>query len=314
MGFLFALILITVSLFPSSVNLLRSMLAMENQQFSRLIALSILSNVTLWLLLIYTRIQRSNLDIQFDLLVREQGVREFDRLYPKKEALPPIVVLIPAYNEAENIGLVLDGMPDDICGKDFRVILIDDGSDDLTADTAREKGALAIRCPINRGQGAALKIGFDIVKRRGVDIVVTMDADGQHLPSEIERLVAPVLANEFDFMIGSRVLGESEKKQGAVRAISIRFFSAVIRILTPARISDCANGFRALRARDLTRVQLRQDQFQNSELIIDAARKSVRIGEAPVTIKARLGGRSKKGNALRYGLGFARTILRSWWR
>jgi len=309
----FSVALIVVSLFPGSVNILRNMLMLRDTEFSRLIAILIVSNVLLWVVLLYTRGRFGDYADQFDKLVRRLGVSEFERHYGKERRLPPIAVVIPAYNEADNIGVVLAAMPAKIFGHDLATIVIDDGSHDATEAVARAAGALAIRSPMNRGGGAALRMGFDIAREHGAQIVVTMDADGQHLPGEIERLVGPILRNEVDFVIGSRILGAREK-DSAVRYAGIHVFNALIRFLAAIKITDCSNGFRAFRVSELARVLLRQDQFHTSELIIDAAKKGVRIGEAPVTVKRRLSGTSKKGRNWSYGLSFARTILKTWWR
>ena len=312
-GMLFGLGLLTVSANPASVNLLRDMLALESAQLGRLIALLIVSNVFVWLLLLYTRFRIEERALQFDRLVRQLGVLDFEHLHPHFESLPPIAVVIPAYNEEENIGHVLGTMPKELMERGLCVIVVDDGSSDRTFEVAREAGALAVRSPINRGGGAALRMGFDIARDHGAEIVVTMDADGQHLPSEIERLLAPILANDLDFVIGSRLVGQRES-DSLVRLAGIHFFNAVIRLLTPVRITDCSNGFRAFRTSELTRVLLRQDQFHTSELIIDAAKKGIRIGEVPITVKRRLSGESKKGKNWTYGLAFARTVFKTWWR
>lgn len=312
-GACFAVSLIAVSLFPDLVNVLRDMLMLEQAQFSRLIAILVVSNVLLWLLISYSRMRAADYTDQFDLLVRELGADEFKRTYPDAIPLPPVVVVIPAYQEAANIGTVLEAMPLSACGRQLATIVIDDGSQDETVELARKAGALAVRSPVNRGGGAALRMGFDIARTHGAEIVVTMDADGQHLPSEIERLVAPIADGSQDFVIGSRILGQREK-DSLVRYLGIHVFNAAIRLLTAVKITDCSNGFRAFRVSELARVQLRQDQFHASELIIDAAKKGIRIGEAPVTVRRRLSGESKKGRNWRYGLAFARTILKTWWR
>ena len=309
----FSLSLMAVSLFPNLVNVLRDMLMLEQAQFSRLIAILIVSNVLLWLLISYSRMRASDYTDQFDLLVRELGAAEFRWNYPDATPLPFLVVVIPAYQEAGSIGFVLEAMPRSVCGRPLATIVIDDGSRDDTLELARKAGALAVRSPVNRGGGAALRMGFDIARAHGAEIVVTMDADGQHLPSEIERLVAPIIHGSMDFVIGSRILGRREK-DSLVRYLGIHVFNAVIRLLTAVKITDCSNGFRAFRVSELSRVQLRQDQFHASELIIDAAKKGIRIGEAPVTVKRRLSGQSKKGRSWRYGLAFARTIIKTWWR
>jgi len=313
LGFIFSLSLIVVSAVPDSVNLLRDMLMLERDQFSRLIAVLIASNVALWLLMISARARALDHADGFDRLVRSLGVSEFRRLHPDLERLPPVVVVIPAYDEAENVGAVIEAMPQTVCGKALTPLVVDDGSDDDTAGAARRAGALVALSPVNRGGGAALRLGFDIAIEYGAEIVVTMDADGQHLPSEIERLVRPLVDGDLAFVIGSRILGHHER-DNRMRWAGIHFFNTVIRLLTPVKISDCSNGFRALRVRELSQVLLRQDQFHTAELIIEAAKRGIPIGEAPVTVKRRMSGESKKGRDFRYGLSFARTVIKTWWR
>ncbi len=289
------------------------MFFLEREQFTRLIAILILSNLGLWLLVIYTRIRWSHHPVQFDQLVRNLGVSDFDRRYPEMKTLPPVVVVIPAYEEEGNIGVMLGKMPEKVCDLPLAVLVIDDGSPDDTAREAAEAGALVVSSAMNRGGGAALRMGFDIARQHGAEIVVTMDADGQHLPDELPRLVEPVLRREFDIVIGSRLLGERES-DSAVRYVGIHVFNWLIRLLTSVRISDCSNGYRAFRVETLARLVLRQDQFHTSELIIEAAKKGIAIGEAPVTVMRRMSGESKKGRDLSYGLSFARTVLKTWWR
>jgi len=313
LGFLFSLSLIVVSVYPDSVSLLRDMMALKREQFSRLIALVIASSILLWLLVFSLRIKWNIFSDQFDKLLRRIGVQDFKKYYPELKLLSSVVVVIPAYNEEKNICKVLAQMPEIVCGRTLKTIVIDDGSQDNTLEEARKSGAYAISNPINRGGGAALRLGFDIASDMGAEIVVTMDGDGQHLPSEIERLVSPILAGKYDFVIGSRVLGEREK-DSLIRWVGIHVFNFVIRMLSNVRITDCSNGFRAFRVSALNRVLLRQDQYHTTELIIDAAKKGIRIGETPVTVKRRLSGESKKGKNWKYGLNFARTVFKTWWR
>ena len=313
MASLVGLSLAVVAAFPASVNLLRDMLMLEREQFSRLIAVLIASNVLLWLVVIAARSRATHSAEQFDQLIRALGVSEFRRLYPKQEALAPIVVVLPAFDEGPNVGAVVRAIPKACAERAVTALVIDDGSSDDTSDEARQAGALVVRTPVRRGGGAALRLGFDIALEHGAEIVVTMDADGQHRPEEIAGLVAPIAADEADFVIGSRILG-SHERDSQVRWLGIHVFSALIRLLSNARVTDCSNGFRALRARDLPRLLLRQDQFHTAELIIDATKKGIRIGEAPVTGKRRTSGESKKGRDWTYGLSFARTVLRTWWR
>ena len=305
--------LVLVSAYPNSVGLLRDMLLLEEAQFSRLIALTIVSNIVLWILLFFMQLSWSKYTDQFDRLVRQLGVSEFARQYPDIKSFSPVAVVIPAYNEEDNIGVVLKSMPKQVLGRALTTLVIDDGSRDNTLEAARSEGALAVATLINRGGGAALRMGFDIARKYGAEVVVTMDADGQHLPSEIASVVAPVFDRKVDIAIGSRVLGKREK-DSFIRYIGIHVFNTLIRLLTHVKVTDCSSGFRAFRVKELSRLLLRQDQFHTSELIIDAAKKRIRIGEVPITIKRRLSGESKKGKNWRYGLSFFRTVFKTWWR
>lgn len=312
-GSLTGSLLIIVAANPSTVNLLRDLLALESEQFSRIIALLIAAVVVMWMLLLQSQGRITALSDQFDKLVRATAATGLVSRNRRDSPSAEILVAIPAYNEAENIGTVIQRVPRSVLGSSVEVLVVDDGSSDDTFQRAVECGAFAVRSPINRGGGAALRIGFDIARSSGARIVVTMDADGQHLPEEIENLVAPLLRDEADIVIGSRILGRRDK-DSAIRYAGILVFNLVIRTLSSARVTDCSSGFRAITTRCLGELLLRQDQYHTSELIIDASRRGLRISEAPITVKRRLSGTSKKGRNLTYGLSFARTIFRTWWR
>ncbi len=304
--------LIIVAIYPDSINIVAGMMALDNKQYGRIIALLILSNMLLWLLVVSQRSKDGVKSIQFDLLVRRLAMERFlerDVLRTIKE----ITVIIPALNEAENLDHVLPRMPENILGHPLGVLVVDDGSVDNTLDIVKKHGYSVASTHFNRGGGAALRLGYDIVMALDTNIIVTMDADGQHIPEEIERLVVPILNGDLDIVIGSRVLGQREK-DNIFRWIGIHVFNFVINLLAGTRITDCSSGFRAFRIDSLKKVLLLQDQFHTAELIIDATRKGLRIGEAPVTLLRRHSGKSKKGKNLLYGFNFTKTILKSWFR
>jgi Glycosyl transferase family 2 len=224
-----------------------------------------------------------------------------------------IAVVVPAYNEADNIGYVLERMPAEVCGLETAVLVVDDGSRDGTGDVAAEHGAAVARQVINRGGGAALRTGYRLMVDSRARIVVTLDADGQHLPSEMERLVKPVLDGEVDVAHGSRVLGEADRNHLA-RELGIVFFNRLVSAITRTRVSDCSNGYRAVRATVLPQLVLRQEQFHTSEFMIEAIKRGIPAKEVPVTVERRLHGHSKKPAVIRYGLGFANAIFRTWLR
>jgi hypothetical protein len=304
--------LLLVSVFPDSINVIAGMMALDNRQYGRLISIIIISNILLWLLVLRQRTKDNIRSIQFDVLIRRLAFERFFEADEQK-TIKEITVIIPALNEAENLDNLLPRMPGSVLGHEIGVLVIDDGSSDETADIVKKHGYSVVSNPINRGGGAALRLGYDIADAAGAKYIVTMDADGQHRPEEIELLVAPILSGGHDIVIGSRVKGEKEK-DSIVRWIGINVFNAFINFLAGTRITDCSNGFRAFRMSSLKQILLVQDQFHTAELIIDAAKKGLRIEEAPITVLRRYSGESKKGKNLSYGVNFTKTILKSWLR
>jgi hypothetical protein len=224
-----------------------------------------------------------------------------------------IAILVPAYNEAESIGVVLDQMPAEVCGVRTEILVVDDGSRDGTGDVAAEHGALVARHVTNRGGGAALRTGYRLMVESGAQIVVTLDADGQHLPSEMARLVQPVIDGEVDVAHGSRVLGHADRNHFA-RELGIVFFNRLVSFITRTHVTDCSNGYRAVRTTVLPQLVLRQEQFHTSEFMIEAIKRGIPAREIPITVEQRLHGHSKKPAVIRYGVGFANAIVRTWLR
>jgi glycosyltransferase involved in cell wall biosynthesis len=224
-----------------------------------------------------------------------------------------IAVVIPAYNEEDNIGSVLPRIPARVCGLETAILVVDDGSRDSTGDIAREAGVAVARHVINRGGGAALRTGYRLMSDSGARVVVTLDADGQHLPEEMSRLVAPVIDGEVAMAHGSRVLGHAEPNSYA-REMGIVFFNRLVSFITRTKVTDCSNGYRAVRTDVLPQLVLRQEQFHTSEFMIEAIKRGVPAKEVPVTVERRLHGHSKKPAVVRYGLGFANAIVRTWLR
>jgi glycosyltransferase involved in cell wall biosynthesis len=222
-------------------------------------------------------------------------------------------VVMPAYNEAENLPAVLAEMPDRICGLPVVTIVVADGSTDSTEATARELGAIVIRRDLRRGSGAAVRVGYQAALKSGAHVVVTIDSDGQHDPQEIEQLVKPLLNGEADMVQGSRVLGSFEV-ESTMRKHGVRLFSRLLSWLSRTKISDPSNGYRAVTADALMRLDLRQDQFYVSEMILEASRTGLRVIEVPITLRRRAFGATKKPTTFRYAWGFSRAIVRTWLR
>jgi glycosyltransferase involved in cell wall biosynthesis len=157
-----------------------------------------------------------------------------------------IYVVIPAYNEEETVGDLIKGLKR--LNLDLKIIVVDDGSKDKTAEKAREAGAIVVKHVVNLGQWAALKTAFIISLLSDADIIVTLDADGQHKPEDIYFLVDPVLQGEADLVIGSRFMNQSKPVMHKHRYFGIKFFNKIMRLNNGLKLSDCTSGYKAYRA------------------------------------------------------------------
>lgn len=309
----FGLALCAVSVAPDLVNLPAEIFALGDVPGGRIITLLIFSTLLLWLLLFWERSKLNALGQAFEASVRRSAVEQFAAAPRAPLPAAAVWVLVPVLNEAENLERLLPRMPRTVLDRPVTVLVIDDGSSDTSADVARAQGAQAVSLLINRGGGSALKTGFELARRYDAAAVVTMDGDGQHDPDEIAALVEPILADEADVVIGSRLLGAAEHAT-PLRAAGLHVFNAVINMLMSTHVTDCSSGFRAIRMASLAELQLTQEQYHTAELIIEATKHGCRIAERPITISARMTGRSKKGTDVRYGFFFLRTILKAWLR
>jgi hypothetical protein len=313
------LILVLVALglaLVSGTELLDSLFAafsFEENNNTRIIGVAVFAIVILFLLVVRALAQGSRITRELSGVLEGLAWEEFRIAGHPDSFRDRIAVVVPAYNEADGVGQVLDRIPTEVCGVPTAVLVVDDGSRDATGDIARQHGAVVARHVINRGGGAALRTGYRLMAASGATVVVTLDADGQHLPSEMERLVEPVLSGEVALAHGSRVLGSSEPNHPA-REAGIVFFNRVVSFITRTKVSDCSNGYRAVRTDVLPQLVLRQEQFHTSEFLIEAIKRGIPAKEVPVTVANRIHGHSKKPAVVRYGLGFANAIMRTWLR
>lgn len=299
--------ILTVGIFPDIFGVIGSALNLER----RSLVVSLLANTMFIFLILYlgALIRRNQLSISE--LTRNLAI---DRVSMDEDPnRSGIYIVIPAYNEADTVQDVIEDLPHSIHGYDVQPLVISDGSNDPTSDVAKATGAIVAEHPLNQGQGGALKTGFDIALKKNADIVVTMDADGQHPAVQLPDLVAPIIDDKADYVVGSRYVGLDKSDNSLSRRAGIRAFTFLINLMTKANVSDCTNGFRAIRGSSLKDLRLTEDRFSAPELIIEARKNNLRILEVPVTIQSRQSGKSKKPK-LGYAFGLARTIFVTWFR
>ncbi|USG99019.1 glycosyltransferase family 2 protein [Thermococcus argininiproducens] len=184
-----------------------------------------------------------------------------------------ISLIIPAYNEAKRIGSVLSKIPDFV----DEIIVVDDGSKDNTSEVAKNWGAKVIRLKQNQGKGAAMKAG---INEASGDIIVFMDADGQHNPKEIEKLIIPIINDEADFVIGSRLI-KTQGKRPLIRKLSNFLSTFLIKLKLGIEVKDTQSGFRAIKREFLPDIESKRYEVE-TELLIKAVKKGARVKETPV--------------------------------
>jgi hypothetical protein len=311
-----ALGVVLVSVAPQIFEPISQLLGLENRAF----ALLGLSNLILFALFlnILSRVRetgRRNGEIVTGLALRDYSERHgpFEQDAEKSNGRGKILIIVPAYNEGGSIRDVLRGIPASVLGLEVKTVVVDDGSEDETAAIALQEGVPVAAHVVNRGQGDALRTGFAIAQLEKADIVINLDADGQYKPEEIGPLATPIIEDKADFVLGSRFKGFYEES-GSVRHVGVAFFSQMLTVLTRTRISDSTNGFRAIRVSELHKLDLREDRFNATEIILEALNNKLRYAEVPVSMLKRAAGETKKPAQLRYPLGVFRVIIQTWLR
>jgi hypothetical protein len=305
---------IVLAVAPNFFNPVFGLFNFEPGNQDRLIGVLMFSVILIFGLLLRNTSYVDQATLSIRQLIEALAVQSFD--WQQAAKLQPgnrIVVVMPAYNEAENVGAVIHSMPDGIECHAVVPLVIDDASEDRTSEVARRAGALVARLPIRRGGGLALRVGYELALKLDAQVVVSMDADGQHVADEMPLLVKPILEDEADMVNGSRVLGDFER-ESVIRHAGIHFFSRLVTVMTGSRVTDVSNGYRATRTEVLKKLVLHQDQFWTSELLIEGMRQRLRIREVPITVRARAGGESKKPKTVKYAWNFTKAILKTWLR
>jgi glycosyltransferase involved in cell wall biosynthesis len=201
------------------------------------------------------------------------------------------LAIVPAYNEEATVGQVVSEIYASIPGA--HVVVINDGSADGTAKAASDAGAAVVNLPFNMGIGAAVQTGYRYAEQGGYDVAAQVDGDGQHDPSELMKIIEQVKAGKADIVVGSRFLGGEGFKSTAMRRLGISAFARVLSVIMGARITDPTSGFRACNGKI---IRLFADEYPEDypevESLLLAHLAGLKISEAPVTMRARGGGRS----------------------
>ena len=192
-----------------------------------------------------------------------------------------LIAIIPAYNEERFIGSVV------LKAKKYvdTVMVVDDGSTDLTAEIAQTAGAVVVPMDTNKGKGAALNYGFQKARELGAHAVVILDADGQHRPEEIPFVLTPIQEEKADIVVGSRYL-ERKSRVPFARILGHRFFNSFTNWLAGTHVTDSQSGFRAFSSKALQQIDFESKDFSvESEMQFLATNKNLRLVEVPIVIQ-----------------------------
>jgi len=221
-----------------------------------------------------------------------QTLSEMNQMKNQQETSPPqsdpfnlsgyqVLVIIPAYNEARFIGsVILKLRPQPI-----DLLVVDDGSSDDTAEIARAAGAEVLQLEANQGKAAALNAGLAFASDRNPDAIVMIDADGQHLPSELIQVVKPILLGKADITIGSRYL-QNTSNTPTHRKFGHKMLNFITGLFTGVQVSDSQSGYRAFSPRAYQMLRFSSKGFSvESEMQFLASKHNLKVQEVPITIQ-----------------------------
>ena len=205
--------------------------------------------------------------------------------------IPRVLVVIPAHDEEASLPGTLAELR--AAAPSVGILVVDDGSHDDTAAVARAAGVRVVRHAVNLGAGGALQTGFRWARGQGYDVVVQLDADGQHDPGYLEALLVPVVAGRCDVAIGSRFVSSTGYHAPWTRRLGMVLFSGVVRLALGRPIYDTTSGFRAYARRvvEVCQYDFPKD-FPDAPLLIALARRGFRLEEVPVVMRERTAGTS----------------------
>lgn len=202
-----------------------------------------------------------------------------------------IIIIIPAYKEADNIENLVNSIIRQYPMYDY--IIINDGSKDATRQICQENGYNFIDLPINLGIGGAVQAGYKYAQREGYTIAVQIDGDGQHDVSQLDKVIEPLLGGDYDVVIGSRFIEKEGFQPSFMRRFGIRFLSGLIWVCTGRKFLDVTSGYRAVNRRFIEiYAENYPSDYPEPEAIVSAIMHKGSVTEIPVAMKERQAGTS----------------------
>lgn len=202
-----------------------------------------------------------------------------------------ILVIIPAYNEEGSVGKVVEEVRHHFPQGD--ILLVNDGSTDLTSEKARAKGALVLDLPFNLGIGGTMQAGYKYAYEKDYDIAIRLDGDGQHDSREIPKLLHVLQEKKVDMAIGSRFIGDSEYKGSMMRRLGISLLSKMISIIVGQKITDPTSGFSIVNRKAIQLFSFNYPQdYPEPEAVVLLHKSGLEMEEVPISMNQRHSGES----------------------
>jgi glycosyltransferase involved in cell wall biosynthesis len=201
-------------------------------------------------------------------------------------------IIIPVYNEELTVGNIIDRVKTAMqqIGLKNEIIVVDDRSYDKSLEVAEKRNVKVLTFKQHLGKGYALRAGF--AKAEG-DIIITIDSDGSHCPEELPEVLAPVLEDRADLVIGSRYMNHKRVAARKLNAFGVRIFNFVIELLTGTAITDSQSGYRAMKREVLKKQKLKSGTYEiESEMLVKTAKAGFRVAEVPISFEQRTYGHS----------------------
>ncbi|GAB4526170.1 MAG: glycosyltransferase family 2 protein [Anaerolineae bacterium] len=210
------------------------------------------------------------------------------------ERMDRLLIIVPCYNEADSIASVVTQARRALPEAD--VLVIDDGSTDATLQIASQSGATVLAVPFNLGIGGAVQTGYQFALRQNYQWVARIDGDGQHDPAQLDRLLERVIGGEADVVIGSRHLATDGYRASRARYWGTRLFAAIVSLVTGQRFTDVTSGFMVVNHEAAAFLaENTPGDYPEIEALVLLCRAGYRVKEVPVTMQARLAGKSSIG-------------------
>jgi glycosyltransferase involved in cell wall biosynthesis len=220
---------------------------------------------------------------------------------------PRVLAIVPAWNEQDAVGQTIKDLRN--TRPDLDILVVDDGSGDRTAAVAHEAGAIVCQLPFNLGVGGAMRTGYRYAVRHGYDVAVQVDADGQHDPAFLDKLIAGL--DDADVVIGARFAGEGDYQVGLLRGLAMRLLAGTLTRLTKARLTDVTSGFRAAnrQAMRVFAVHYPAEYLGDTvESLVIAHRTGCRVTQVPVAMRPRTTGQPSQ-SPLKAALYLGRAVV-----